>query len=214
VRSTYASASSSAKDLIRNHFVETHQTNFTTKYLDRNDGGGHLDALLTQSPHTPVDGCSTTLTSEAYVRYLVLTNSTHNFVAWIRIIDWATTGNNVEVSVKTTEAPASGVHEDAPFKDRFPETTVLACVPLEAVAPYVFDGQQPPQQPQPQPQAQPQQQGGDDSDDDDEDGRGESEGDDYDDDDDGSFDGDDDDDDDMHPNDGQEGSGGSDEYSE
>ncbi|CEM24050.1 unnamed protein product [Vitrella brassicaformis CCMP3155] len=54
--------------------------------------------------------------------------------------------------------------------------------------------------------------GADDSDDD-EDGGGESEAE-GDDDDDGDVDGGDDDDDDMHPNDGQEASGGSDEYSE
>ncbi|CEM14851.1 unnamed protein product [Vitrella brassicaformis CCMP3155] len=206
-RFTDASVSSCAKRLILDHFDHTHKTYRTWRLLDRYVGGGRLDALLSQSPHTPVAGCSTTFSRQhgRPLRYLVLTKSTHNFVAWIHLGDYA---NIVEVSVWTTEAPVSG--EGGAFKDRFPQTTALARVVLEAVGPHVFDGQQPPQQPQPQPQ----QQGGDDSDDDDEDGVDESEGDDYGDDDDGDVGGGDDDDDDMDPNDGQEGNGGSDEYSE
>ncbi|CEM30279.1 unnamed protein product [Vitrella brassicaformis CCMP3155] len=156
-------------------------------------GGGRVDALLTQSPHTPVAGCSTTFCQDGD-RYLVLTNSTHTFVAWIVIINhWGT--NNVGVVVWTTEAPVSAV--GGALKDRFPETTALARVALGAVGPYVFDGQPPPppQQPQ-QPQPQPQQQGGDDGTTDGDVGDGDA------------------DDGDMHPNDGQEASRGSDEYSE
>ena len=47
----------------------------------------------------------------------------------------------MRVAVQTTEAPAAGVSEDAPFKDRFPVTTQLARVALGRVAPFVFDGQ-------------------------------------------------------------------------
>ncbi|CEM02130.1 unnamed protein product [Vitrella brassicaformis CCMP3155] len=171
---TYASASSCAKRLILDHFVQTRQTNLRWRLLNRYVGGGRLHALLNQSPHTLMDGCTTTFSQDGDERYLVLTNSSHTFVVWIHISDY---GNSVWVSVHTTEAPVSGVHVGGAFKGRFPQTTALARVVLEAVGPYVFDGQQPPQQPQ-----QPPQQGGDDGDDD-EDGGGESEADDYDDDD-------------------------------
>ncbi|CEM24942.1 unnamed protein product [Vitrella brassicaformis CCMP3155] len=209
VNSTDASVSSCAKRLIVDHFEGTHQTNSTTKFLDRYVGGGRLDALLTESPHTPVDGCGTAFSyQDGRLRKLVLTKSTHNFVAWIYIIELS--GNDVGVAVHTTEAAASGV--GGAFRDRFLDTTALARLAVGAgVARYVFDGQQPPQQSRPQPQPpQPQQQGGDDSDDDDEDGG--DQGDDYDDDDDGDVD--EGDDDDIDPNDGQDGNGGSDEYSE
>ena len=50
-------------------------------------GGGRLDDLLTQSPHTPVAGCTTTFGRDGRVRKLLLTDSSHNFVAWIAILD-------------------------------------------------------------------------------------------------------------------------------
>ncbi|CEM36236.1 unnamed protein product, partial [Vitrella brassicaformis CCMP3155] len=102
-------------------------------------GGGRLDGLLTQSPHTPVAGCTTTFSGGGRWRILVLTNTSHDFVAWIGISVWG--DGTVMVIVKTTEAPAARVSEDAPFKDRYPVTTQLARVALGRVAPYVFDGQ-------------------------------------------------------------------------
>ncbi|CEM28925.1 unnamed protein product [Vitrella brassicaformis CCMP3155] len=108
---TDASVSSFAKSMVLSHFYWTHQINRTRIRLNRRVGGGRLDGLLTQSPHTPVAGCSTTLSRDVLI--------------WI----W------------TTEAPVAGVSEDAPFKDRFPVTTQLARVALGRVAPYVFDGQ-------------------------------------------------------------------------
>ncbi|CEM25055.1 unnamed protein product [Vitrella brassicaformis CCMP3155] len=201
---TYSSLSSCTKRLILSHFVDDSPDQFHNEISRQVShrwhqyvGGGRLHALLNQSPHTPVDGCTTTF-SQHGGRYPVLTNNSHNFVAWIVI--WDRGNNRVVVTVWTTEAAASG--EGAAFKDRFPQTTALARAALEAVGPDMFDRQQP--------QPQPQQQGGDDGDDD-EDGHGEGEGDD---DDDGDVDEGDDDDDDMDPNDVQDGNGCSGEYSE
>ncbi|CEM10032.1 unnamed protein product [Vitrella brassicaformis CCMP3155] len=153
-----ASVSSFAKHKILRNFFGTHQANRTSIHLNRFVGGGRLDDLLTQSPHTPVAGCSATLTCwdgwHGRLRYLVLTDSSYGFVAWITIQDigYAT----VMVSVLTTEAPVS---ESGAFKDRLPVTTQLARVALgSGVAPFVLDGRVVPQQ---------QQQQQDDSDDDD-----------------------------------------------
>ncbi|CEM04437.1 unnamed protein product [Vitrella brassicaformis CCMP3155] len=99
-------------------------------------GGGRLDDLLTESPHTPVTGCTTTISWGAVQRRLVLTDSSHSFVAWIFITGYP--NSTVRVRVDTTEA---AVCESGPFKRRFPVTTQLARVALGAVAPYVFDGQ-------------------------------------------------------------------------
>ncbi|CEL94686.1 unnamed protein product [Vitrella brassicaformis CCMP3155] len=93
MRFTYtdASLSSFARDKIIHHFRRTHQTNGTCIGLNRRVGGGRLDGLLTQSPHTPVAGCSTTFSYDADgigdVRELVLTDDSHNFVAWIILLD-------------------------------------------------------------------------------------------------------------------------------
>ncbi|CEM08998.1 unnamed protein product [Vitrella brassicaformis CCMP3155] len=136
--STDASVSSLAKRTILSHLhlPQTHQINRTSIRLNRRVGGGRLDGLLTQSPHIPVARCTTTLGSDGGVRSLVLTDSSHNLVAWITIEDQG--NDNVVVYVVTTEVPvcASGA-----FKDRFPVTTQLARVALGQVAPYVFDGQ-------------------------------------------------------------------------
>ena len=54
----------------------------------RRVGGGRLDGLLTQSPHTPVAGCTTTFGHHTgSVRILVLTDSSHTFVARISVAD-------------------------------------------------------------------------------------------------------------------------------
>ncbi|CEM18502.1 unnamed protein product [Vitrella brassicaformis CCMP3155] len=133
---TDASLSSFAKRVILHHFSLTRQTNRTSIRLNRNVGGGRLDGLLTESPHTPVAGCTTTVSYEGIVRRLVLTNSTHSFVAWIGIS--RLTNNNVWVCVETTEA---AVCRSGAFKHRFPVTNQLARVALRAVAPFVFDGE-------------------------------------------------------------------------
>ncbi|CEL93584.1 unnamed protein product [Vitrella brassicaformis CCMP3155] len=118
---TEASVSSFAKGKIYDHFYKTHPINRTSIRSNSN--------------------------SAARVRFLVLTDSSHKFVAWITIEvlgGWSTTAHmgddnvRVRVDVWTTEEPvcASGA-----FKDRFPVTTRLARVALARVAPYVFDGQ-------------------------------------------------------------------------
>jgi len=134
--STDSSVSSFAKRVILDHLHHTHHTNRTFIYLNRRVGGGRLDGLLTQSPHTPVAGCTTIFIRDGEVRLLVLTNSSHNFVAWMNVKGC---GNGIVcVSVLTTEAP---VRVRGAFKDRFLLTTQLARVALRRVAPYVFDGQ-------------------------------------------------------------------------
>ncbi|CEM01473.1 unnamed protein product [Vitrella brassicaformis CCMP3155] len=153
---TWASVSSYAKAMILNHFINTEQTSRLSTALNRYVGGSRLQDLLTQSPHTPVAGCTTTF-RRIGDRWLVLTNNSHHFVACVDI--WDLGAFNVHIVVHTTESAVAGVGEDAPFKDRFPVTTQLAHVALAAVAPLVFDVQ--PQQ-QLQPQQQPQHQGGDD----------------------------------------------------
>ncbi|CEM13218.1 unnamed protein product [Vitrella brassicaformis CCMP3155] len=145
---TYASVSSFAKRMICFHFYDTHRwpqphlatlNRHTLMALNRRVGGGRLDGLLTDSPHTPVAGCTTTLTWNGPIRDLVLTDSSHTFVAWINLFAWG--GGTVRVQVWTTEAPVAG--EWRAFKDRFPVTTRLARVAFERAAPYVFDGQVP-----------------------------------------------------------------------
>ncbi|CEM01575.1 unnamed protein product [Vitrella brassicaformis CCMP3155] len=132
----YASLSSLAKCNILSLFACTHQPNRTLTRLYRRVGGGRLDGLLNQSPHTPVAGCTTTLSCHGNVRWLVLTNSSDPFVAWITMTD---RNNLMSVAVMTTEAPVAC--ESSAFKDRFPVTTQLARVTLGRMAPYVFDGQ-------------------------------------------------------------------------
>ncbi|CEM29749.1 unnamed protein product [Vitrella brassicaformis CCMP3155] len=124
LQTTDASVSLFAKHMILGHFYGTHQTNDTVNVLNRYVGGGRLDGLLTQSPHTPVAGCTTTFSCDGGVRFLVLTDSSHDFVAWIFILDLA--DGTVNVCVVTTEAPAARASKDAPFKDRYPVTTQLA----------------------------------------------------------------------------------------
>ncbi|CEM29130.1 unnamed protein product [Vitrella brassicaformis CCMP3155] len=142
-RPSDASVSSFARRMILDHFYHTHLTDDTST-LDSSVGGGRLRDLLTQPPHAPVEGCTTTATATVAVssigqwdrreRWLVLTDSSHNFVAWVVITSW----DNIDVvRVVTTEAP---VGESGAFKDRFPKTTRLARVALGRVAPFVFDG--------------------------------------------------------------------------
>ncbi|CEM30339.1 unnamed protein product [Vitrella brassicaformis CCMP3155] len=82
-----ASVSSFAKDKILDHFRNTHHINVTSTALNRGVGGGRVNRLLTESPHTPVAGCTTTISGGHWDGdcRLVLTNSSHPFVAWISI---------------------------------------------------------------------------------------------------------------------------------
>jgi len=135
----YASLSSFAKYMILERFDKTHQTNSTGRSLNRRGDGGRLDGLLTQSPHTLVAGCTSTLSRKGDIgdeRALVLTNSSHTFVAWT-IISSDFGDGSVSVAVETTEAPvcASGA-----FKDRFPLTTQLGSEALGRGPAVVFDG--------------------------------------------------------------------------
>ncbi|CEM07007.1 unnamed protein product [Vitrella brassicaformis CCMP3155] len=84
---TDASLSAFAKDKILNHFHLTHlgQSNSTFTTLNRGIGGGRVDDLLSESPHRPVAGCSTTFSQDGRKRWLMLTNSSHPFVAWVEI---------------------------------------------------------------------------------------------------------------------------------
>jgi len=82
---TDASVSSLAKYMVLSHFSATHQTDDTLITLNRFVGGGRLDGLLTDSPHTPVAGCTTTLGLNGDLRRLVVTDNSHNFVASIVI---------------------------------------------------------------------------------------------------------------------------------
>ncbi|CEL91658.1 unnamed protein product [Vitrella brassicaformis CCMP3155] len=133
---TDSSVSSFAKFMIVDYFDKTQQTNYTLIRLNRYVDGGRLDGLLTRSPYTPVAGCTTTMSQNGRLRRLVLTDGSHPFVAWIHI---SVSGNNdVSVHVVTIEAAVTGVGF---FKHRYPMTTQLARVALEAVALFVFDGQ-------------------------------------------------------------------------
>ncbi|CEM04403.1 unnamed protein product [Vitrella brassicaformis CCMP3155] len=80
-----ASASSFAKAMILDYFEETHQINDASIGLNRYVGGGRLHDLLIRSPHTPVAGCTSTLSQNGRVRRLVLIDGSHPFVAWIEI---------------------------------------------------------------------------------------------------------------------------------
>mmetsp|Transcript_44932 Transcript_44932/g.126882 ORF Transcript_44932/g.126882 Transcript_44932/m.126882 type:complete len:380 (+) Transcript_44932:212-1351(+) len=133
---TEASVSSFAKGKIYDHFYKTHPINRTSIRSNRRVAGGRLDGLLNQSPHTPVAGCTTTVSWDGRVRRLILTDGSHPFVAWV---DISRLGHqNAVVQVVTTKA---ALCEDGLFKHCFPVTTQLARVALGAVAAFVIDGQ-------------------------------------------------------------------------
>mmetsp|Transcript_10541 Transcript_10541/g.30422 ORF Transcript_10541/g.30422 Transcript_10541/m.30422 type:complete len:189 (+) Transcript_10541:955-1521(+) len=83
---------------------------------------------MTQSPHAPVAGCSSTTAflnasndDVNWYRRLVLTDASHAFVAWIRLVELPMVDDPVGVTVYTTEPPVAGAGEA--FKDRHPVTT-------------------------------------------------------------------------------------------
>ncbi|CEM21781.1 unnamed protein product [Vitrella brassicaformis CCMP3155] len=61
--------------------------------------GGRLDGLLTESPHAPVAGCTSTVSWDGGVRRLVFTDGSHPFVASIDIVDLR---NTVSLLLRTT----------------------------------------------------------------------------------------------------------------
>ncbi|CEM31864.1 unnamed protein product [Vitrella brassicaformis CCMP3155] len=132
----YSSVSSFVKSIVLNHFVWTHQVNSTYRSVDRHVDNNRLHTIMPQSPHTPVEGCTTTASGRfsrdrfAY-RRLVLTDASHSFLAWIEITEASALG----VRVATTESAVSGVGGawGGAFKDRFPQTTRLARAVLGAV---------------------------------------------------------------------------------
>ncbi|CEM15519.1 unnamed protein product [Vitrella brassicaformis CCMP3155] len=99
--------------------------------IDRHVDNNQLDTIMTQSPHTSVEGCTTTASRRNpgghTHRQLVLTGASHSFVASIYIIG-SEYINTVRVQVHTTESAVYDV--GGAFKDRFPETTRLARVVL------------------------------------------------------------------------------------
>ncbi|CEM31858.1 unnamed protein product [Vitrella brassicaformis CCMP3155] len=82
----YSSVSSFVKRIAINHFAATHQYNKTSGRIDRDVDNSRLITFVTQSSHTPVEGCTTTSTSYRSTdgftyRRLVLTDASHSFVA-------------------------------------------------------------------------------------------------------------------------------------
>ncbi|CEM10285.1 unnamed protein product [Vitrella brassicaformis CCMP3155] len=111
--------------------------------IDRYADNGRLDTILTQSPHRPVEGYTTT-TSYRFggiaSRRLVLTDASHSFVAWITVEESLNPNtNNVRVSVSTTESAVPD--QGGAFKDRFPVTYRLARVMLGPVISAMIFGQ-------------------------------------------------------------------------
>ncbi|CEM01993.1 unnamed protein product [Vitrella brassicaformis CCMP3155] len=143
---TTASVSSFVKNTLLDHFALTHQSRTISNDIDRHGGSDRVYTILRQSPHAPVEGCTTTTSHclpgrRTFFRRLVLTDkNSHSFVAWVRI--WERSNNDQVmpvVSVFTTEPAVGGGVGDA-FKHRFPVTTRLARVVLgPVVAAMVFD---------------------------------------------------------------------------
>ncbi|CEM09695.1 unnamed protein product [Vitrella brassicaformis CCMP3155] len=103
----HASASYLLKDLMLVHRVLAVGgfADSPAVVVDRRVWGGHLDIIITQSPHTPLNGCSHVLTWEA-----------------ARISFEIPPGDNqdVRVTIRTTEAAAVGVPHDAPSPNDSP----------------------------------------------------------------------------------------------
>jgi len=138
-----SSVSSFVKSIVIGHFWGTHQLNSTSQGINRHADNSRLITLLpTQSPHTPVEGCTSTTASRRSTdgmtyRHLVLTDAGHPFFAWITVM-YRPNFNTVMVEVYTTEPAVSG--GGGAFKGRFPETTRLARVVLGAsIAQRIFE---------------------------------------------------------------------------
>ncbi|CEM11174.1 unnamed protein product [Vitrella brassicaformis CCMP3155] len=103
----FASASSMLKQLLLHHrrLAVGGVILSPTVVVDRAARGGHLDRIITQSPHTPLDGCSDVTALET---------ATGSYLWYCP--------HAVRVKIRTSEAPAAGVAHDAPFGHRFPLT--------------------------------------------------------------------------------------------
>ncbi|CEL95585.1 unnamed protein product [Vitrella brassicaformis CCMP3155] len=125
----------------------------TTKVVSRDARGGVLAHLLNQPPNQAAGGTTSVLTythDDTPMKLLLVTPFDCPFIAFVIITAFAPPNGitafapqNVQVSVSTTETPAAGVAENAPFKQRFPRTTALARPVLGPIAPIVFDGEDP-----------------------------------------------------------------------
>ncbi|CEM26522.1 unnamed protein product [Vitrella brassicaformis CCMP3155] len=145
----YASTSSLLKLLLLVHrrVVVSGTSGSGTVMVDRSVRGGHLDRMLTRSPHTPLDACSHVLTFEAVGgacgQSHVLTSSADPFTAWVSPGVLPGENQNVRVTIYTTEAAAAGVAHHAPFAQRFPLTAAKVRLVLGLIAPIILDGQAP-----------------------------------------------------------------------
>jgi len=142
-------ASSMLKHLILHHRVRAVGgfTDSPTVVVDRRVRGGHVDRIMTRSPHTPTDGCSSVLTWEradgVCGQAHLLTSSNDQFIAWISFDISPNNNQSVEVTICTFEAPATGVPHDAPFAQRFPRTAAKVRRILGPTAAIILDGQAP-----------------------------------------------------------------------
>ncbi|CEM37171.1 unnamed protein product [Vitrella brassicaformis CCMP3155] len=118
-----------------------------TVAVERSVRGGHLDRIMTRSPHTALNGCSGVTTWEAAsgrcVQLHFLTTSDDPFIAWMSFNISPGNNQDVHVTIHTTEAPAAGVPQDAPFAQRFPLTAAKPRRALGPIAAIVLDGQTP-----------------------------------------------------------------------
>ncbi|CEM37167.1 unnamed protein product [Vitrella brassicaformis CCMP3155] len=149
----YASASSMLKGLLLVHRVVALGgfTDLPAVVVDRGARGGHLDSIMTRSPHTPLAECPDVLAWErvggARAQLHVLTSADDPFVAWI--VFGIPPGDNqndthtLRVTIRTTEAPAGGVPHNAPFAQRFPRTAAMVRRVLGPTTAIVLDGQAP-----------------------------------------------------------------------
>ncbi|CEL99372.1 unnamed protein product [Vitrella brassicaformis CCMP3155] len=146
-REVYASASSLLKELLLCHreFAVGGFTYSPTVVVDRSVRGGHLERIMTRSRHTALDGCSDVLTSEgangACGQSHVLTTSADPFITLMYFVIPPVNYQDVHVTTTTSEAPAAGVPQDAPFAHRFPRTAAKVRPVLGPIASIVLDGQ-------------------------------------------------------------------------
>ncbi|CEM09710.1 unnamed protein product [Vitrella brassicaformis CCMP3155] len=145
----FTSASCMLKEVVLRYRVQA-VSGFTYSpavLVDRRVRGGHLDCIMTRSPYTPPNGCADVMTWEApngaCGQLHVLTTAADPFIAWINFDIPPGDNQNVRVTIRTTEAPAAGVANDAPFLQRCPLTAAMARSVLELIAVIVLDGQAP-----------------------------------------------------------------------
>ncbi|CEM37218.1 unnamed protein product [Vitrella brassicaformis CCMP3155] len=144
-----ASASSLMKKLMLAHrlMAVSGFTDSPAVVVDRGARGGHLNSIITQSPHTPLAECPDVMALElvngACAQLHVLTTSDDPFIAWITFLTPPGDSQNVSVHIRTTEAPAAGMAHDAPFAHRFPLTAAKVRLAFGPIGPIVLDGEAP-----------------------------------------------------------------------